>query len=289
MPTSQEIAAFFNLRIERLQNLSESQLQHDTFLLRDILLYSWLLHERDNVVRKDQLCKYVSPSGAAAIEAMMLALFEPDQIARVEERIYRFLPEALEAIPRVLDNPQHGYKFSEQVPFWDSGVTGKKVVQYFCQMDHPSQPLIDLVERAFRNLTGFQATRNGCLLHLTRGRNSAFYIYVRATDGALRFTDVDAIFGDLGVLGAVGTGANAPILVCSANPDDNATSQRLRDLPLVYGASSIELVSLFHYMNDLVNEFEPQKVSQQFMKIFPTEIRSFFSARHAAKRVRDAL
>lgn len=280
--------AFINGVFADSQNLDESEFDNDSFIVRDILLYSWLLYEHNNVVRRAELCKYVSPSGEQAIEAIFYSVLRPRRIASIENGVYRFPAEALEAIAQAFDNPQHGYKLFQQVPFWDNGITGKHLVQYFCQLENPSVPLIELTERAFRNLLiNFQVSRSGNLLHISRGRANSFYVYVSTTNGTLRTEDVNRIYSDLGVLGA--TQQSLPILVCSANTDNNEANQRLRDLPMVYGVWSIELVSLFHYMQDLINEFDQQKVANSFLRIFPPNQRSFFSARHAAKRVRDAL
>jgi hypothetical protein len=286
MPTVQEYVQMFNAELERLRNSDESQFENDTFYVRDILLYSWLLYERDGLVRKSELAKYVSPTGRDTIGAMMLAFFQPRQIACVESETYRFQTEALEAIQQVFNNPQHGYQLLEPVPYWGD-ITGKQLVQYFCGMDNPHTPLAQLANNAFRNmLIGFQCMQTGNLLQFSRGKSS-FYVYVYTTDGALRLDDANRIGSNLLALGALSAGA--PVLACIANTDNNEANERLREFPLVYGAWSIELVSLFHHMHSLINEFDQQRVSQHFLKIFPTSQRSFFSARHAAQRVRDGL
>jgi hypothetical protein len=287
MSTVQDFVSQFNLELNHLRNLDKSQFDNDSFYVRDILLYSWLLYERDGLVRKSELVKYVSPSGEGTLDAFMRGFFQTRQVVCVESGTYRFSTEALEAIPQVFNNPQHGCKLLEPVPYWGDDITGKQLIQYFCGMDSPTTPLVQLTNNAFRNmLQNFQCEQRGDLLRFTRGKSS-FYVYIYVTDGAFRLGDADRVGANLLALGALS--ASAPILVCTANTDNNEANERLRDFPFIYGAWSIELVSLFHYMQGLINEFDQAKVSQNFLKIFSQVERSFFSARHAAQRVRDSL
>ncbi|MBO9309409.1 MAG: hypothetical protein J7551_06460 [Chloroflexi bacterium] len=285
MPTAQNYSSLFNSELDYLRNLEESQFNNDSFYIRDILLYSWLLYERDGLVRKSELAKYVSPSGEGTIDALMRCFFQIRQVVCVEGATYRFSTEALEAIPQAFNTPP--YKLLEPVPYWGDDITGKRLIQYFCGMDRPETPLVQLANNAFRNmLQNFQCEQRGNLLRFTRGKSS-FYVYIYVTDGAFRLADADRVGADLLALGALST--NAPVLVCTANTDNNEANDRLRDFPLIYGAWSIELVSLFHYMHGLVGEFDQQRVSQNFLRIFPQDQRSFFSAHHAAQRVREGL
>ncbi len=172
--------------LQNIANLPIDKLSNDTFLIRDISLYGYLLQKRDGIIRKSELVKYISPSGEAVVSGNMASVFVSQPFADPNGENYTFSAEALSAIQSVFD--EQGYSLSKPVPFWGN-VTGEQLVQYFCGLGaQPLRPLADLAETAFRNALQVDeiARINDNILHVQINANLSFYVYIKQTDGALQ-------------------------------------------------------------------------------------------------------
>lgn len=212
----------------------------------------------------------------------MATYFVPQNFVTQNGENYTFSAKDLSDIPSAFE--EEGYNLSKPVPYW--GVTGEKLVQYFCGMGaQPPRPLADLAETALRNaLQVDEVTRiNENILHVQIDANVSFYVYIKQTDGALRFADANAIFADLGTHGVARTGKH--VLVCAANSDDNRTADQMRDLPYVYHAWSISVVGLFNILRKLIDDKGKGEISKRILCMFPEAERAYFSEHLAQKQL----
>jgi hypothetical protein len=284
----QKCVEYLNNLIHNADNIPFEKRINQQYLRRNILFYSWIIQRRYMAVQRNTIVNLTSPKLPDVVNFVIDVDFA-DFVDESNNDVFTLKREMLNAIETVFDAPELGYQILSDVPYFETGVSGIKLVEYVNQLGPTDRNLTDLISNGLRIALGNIKTEiiddDLSNIRLIHGPEEAwrFLLAVYPMKTALTLDETYKIMADVAAIRTVlsHSGIENDLNVLFVAPtvhDDKVIPFLEKRFPRTFHLWSLSLIRFFHLLVDNINTSK-ESTAENFIAIFEGQKASFSSVK----------